>query len=112
LRHISVDFDPNLAKFARSCSAGKSETQGQGRPHKRGCVKVNVVKNQFNLTLMRSSFTGYIVLLALFVAVLMVSFAFNLRPEASEILSLTTMFGYLGLRRRLKKSRTPISAAA
>jgi hypothetical protein len=101
-----------LAKLILSCPAGKGETQGQGRPHKRECVKVNVVKNQFNLTLMHSSFTGYVVLFALFVAVLIASFAFDLRSELSEILSLTVMFGYLGLRRRFKKSRTPISAAA
>jgi len=73
---------------------------------------VNVVKNQFDLTLMHSSLTGYIVLFALFVAVLMASFAFSLRSEISEILSLTVMFAYLGLRRRLKKSRTSLSAAA
>jgi hypothetical protein len=74
-------------------------------------VKVSVVKNQFKLSLIPSSLVGYFVLFSLFAAVLMVSFAFNLRTEVSEILSLTTMFGYLGLRRRLKKSRISVSAA-
>ncbi len=64
------------------------------------------MKSQFELTLLQSNLTGFIVLFTLFLAVLMVSFAFSLRSEVSEILSLTVMFGYLGLRRRRINSST------
>jgi hypothetical protein len=66
----------------------------------RNCAKVIVVSKPITQNLLHSSFTAFAVLFLLFIAVLMVSFAFELSSEASEILSFTLMFGYLGLRRR------------
>ncbi|MFT4716529.1 MAG: hypothetical protein ACI9ZD_001293 [Paracoccaceae bacterium] len=57
---------------------------------------------------LKSSGSAYLVLFGLFIAVLVATFAFGLSPEVSEILSLTLMFGFLGLRRRSIRSENTL----
>lgn len=86
-------------------SGGHNNKVSGAAAHSANAQKVSAVSNYFT----QSRFTGYFVLFFLFALVLCASLALNLRPEIAEITTFVTLFGYLALRRRFKRSRSVLN---